>query len=92
MLRAGPTNKLVFISFILDLMKQLSQHAAVDASKVLLYMDNATYHTSADVLELFRLLKVNYVFAPAYLSPLNPIEYFFGLIKGKLKHYDIVKK
>jgi len=60
--------------------------------RLLLYLDNATYHTTADTLELFKLLKLNYVFAPAYLSPLNPIEYFFGVLKGRLRHRNIVTK
>ena len=91
-LRAGTTNKLVFINFVLDLVRQLNLNPVVHLSRVLLYLDNASYHSSEDVLQLFKLLKVNYIFAPAYLSPLNPIEYFFGIIKSKLKHYDIIKK
>ncbi len=59
---------------------------------MLLYLDNATYHTCDDVLRLLKLLRVSYIFAPAYLSPLNPIEGFFGVLKSKLKHHSVVKK
>lgn len=91
-LRAGTTNKLVFINFVLNLMHTLSLQPTVNLSRVVFYLDNATYHSSEDVLKLFKLLRVNFIFAPAYLSPLNPIEYFFGVIKSKLKHHDIIKK
>ncbi len=50
------------------------------------------YHTSRETIEFFHLLNLNYVFAPAYLSPLNPIEYFFGVVKKRLRHYNLLNK
>lgn len=91
-LRDGKTNKYAFIHFILCLVKKLKDEQLDDFNKVLLYLDNATYHTCPDTLELFKLLNVNYIFAPAYLSPLNPIEYFFGTLKAHLRHHDLVTK
>ena len=91
-LRDGKTNKHAFIHFIKALVDELRSNPAVDLRKVVFYLDNATYHTTADTVALFQLLEVHYVFAPAYLSPLNPIEYFFGVVKKRLRHFYLVNK
>ncbi len=61
-------------------------------SKLLFDLNNATYHTASEIIELFHLLHLNYVFAPAYLSPLTPIEYFLGVVKKRLRHYNLLNK
>ncbi len=91
-LRDGKTNKYSTLHFFLFLVRKLRRNHPHRAHKVLLYLDNATYHTTGDVLQLLQLLRVSYIFAPAYLSPLNPIEGFFSVLKAKLKHHKVVKK
>ncbi len=44
------------------------------------------------MLNIFELLGLHYIFAPAYMSPVNPIEYLFGVVKKKLRHYNIINK
>ena len=91
-LRDGKTNKLAFTHFVISLIKRLREEGAVPLERVVFYLDNATYHTSPDILELFRLIGVSYIFAPAYLSPVNPIEYFFGNVKKLLRQQNLVTK
>jgi hypothetical protein len=44
-LRNGMTNKLAFYHFILELIKTL-KYDNIDLKKIVLYLDNATYHTA----------------------------------------------
>ena len=41
---------------------------------------------------MLEIVGVSYIFAPAYLSPVNPIEYFFGIIKKRLRTSHIINK
>ncbi len=90
-LRDGPTSKHAFVHFVLELMKRLSSDFFV-FGRIVFYLDNAQYHVTAEVLELFELLDVSYIFVPAYASPLNPIEYYFGVVKKRLRHRVITNK
>ena len=60
--------------------------------RIVVYLDNAAYHTCSEVIEAFDLLNLNYIFAPPYLSPLNPIENFFGVLKHRIKENPVTKK
>ena len=91
-LRDGKTNKHAFMHFILQMVQELRREGVVDLKKVVFYLDNATYHTTEDTIKLFQLLDIRYIFAPAYLSPLNPIEYLFGVLKKRLRHHYLVNK
>ena len=90
-LRDGPTSKHAFVHFVLELMKRLSSDHFV-FGRIVFYLDNAQYHVTPDVLDLFDMLDVSYIFAPAYASPLNPIEYYFGVVKKRLRHRVITNK
>lgn len=83
-LRDGKTNKHAFQHFIVSLLAKLRGEDFAHYDKLVLYLDNATYHTCPDMLKLLDLLGIHYIFAPAYASPVNPIEYFFGVLKKRL--------
>lgn len=91
-LRDGKTNKHAFFHFVLSLLSKLRAEGFPHYDRIVFYLDNATYHTCPDSVRLFRLLDIHYIFAPAYASPLNPIEQFFGVVKKKLRHYNIINK
>ena len=77
-LRDGGNNKFSFLNFVIETIALINWKSPDDSYKTLIYLDNATYHTTSSILEAFKILKVNFIFAPPYCSPLNPIEYFFG--------------
>ena len=91
-LRDGMTNKYSFIHFLIGLFTKLKLKLGENFNKVVIYLDNATYHTCQDTLKLLEIVGVSYIFAPAYLSPVNPIEYLFGIIKKRLRRRHIINK
>ena len=78
--------------FIICLLSHLKEKLCIDYNKIVLYLDNATYHTCPNTMKLLKIVGVSYIFAPAYLSPVNPIEYFFGIVKKKLRRRHIINK
>lgn len=91
-MRDGSNNKLSFLNFIIELLQTFKREDPENYDKILFYLDNATYHTCSLILEAFKLLQVNYIFAPAYCSPVNPIEYYFSQIKSNLNRKNISSK
>ncbi len=91
-LRDGSGNKYSFMHFLIALLKKLQERLGPAFDKVVLYLDNASYHTCSNTMNLLEILGVSYIFAPAYLSPVNPIEYFFGVVKKRLRRHHIINK
>lgn len=50
-------------------------------------MDNASYHKSQELKDLFRQHNSYLIFLPAYSPDLNPIENLWGTIKQELRNY-----
>ena len=50
-------------------------------------MDNASYHKSAVIKELFEENNVELMYLPPYSPDLNPIEKIWGNIKKELRNY-----
>ena len=50
-------------------------------------MDNASYHKSQTLKDLFKQHNHTLVFLPAYSPDLNPIEKLWGTIKQQLRNY-----
>ena len=55
---------------------------AVDTKKVYLFMDNAKFHKSQEVIEHMKELNIEPVFNVAYRFEFNPIERLFAFYKG----------
>ncbi len=91
-LRDGKTNKYAFLHFMVSLLRKFREERFAHYDRILFYLDNASYHTCSDAVHFLEILGVNYIFAPAYMSPVNPIEYFFGVVKKKLRHHPIINK
>ena len=50
-------------------------------------MDNASYHKSMELKELFKLNNIELMYLPPYSPELNPIEKLWGLAKKELRNY-----
>ena len=78
----GSTDSDVFEDFI----EQLLQHCGRwPEPKSVLVMDNASFHHTDRVRELCDRAGVKLEFLPPYSPDLNPIEDFFGILKGFIK-------
>lgn len=78
----GSTDSAVFEDFI----EQLLQHCGRwPEPKSVLVMDNASFHHSERVRELCEGAGVRLEFLPPYSPDLNPIEDFFGVLKGFIR-------
>jgi transposase len=81
MLFSGKMNGKKFIEFLRRLTKGQRQ-------KIMLIIDNATYHKSALVLDYVakHADKIELVFLPPYAPEINPDEYLNNALKQKLNH------
>ncbi|MEI7669774.1 MAG: IS630 family transposase [Pseudomonadota bacterium] len=86
MLFSDKMNGKKFIEFLRRLIKEQSQ-------KIILILDNASYHKSAAVKAWVAKHddKIELVFLPAYTPELNPDEYLNNALKQKLKHRQKAK-
>lgn len=77
---AKTKNSAAFISFLEELL--VKQHPT---GRVILVMDNASYHKSASALAALSLFehRVMVIWLPPYCSDLNPIERFWRFLKDK---------
>jgi len=78
--RAKTKNSIAFIGFLEELL--LKQYPT---GRVVLVMDNASYHKSAPALAALSLFehRVMVIWLPPYCSDLNPIERFWRFLKDK---------
>ena len=81
MLFSGKMNGEKFVEFLRRLVKNQKQ-------KIMLIIDNATYHKSAVVkaFETKNAEKLELIFLPKYAPELNPDEYLNNSLKQKLNH------
>lgn len=75
---AQTKNSMTFISFLEELLVK-----KYSTGRVVLVMDNASYHKSASALAALSLFehRVMFVWLPPYCSDLNPIERFWRHLK-----------
>ena len=62
---------------------------------MVIYMDNLKVHLRKDVMELYDELDITAVMAPPYSPQYNPIEFFFSMLKHKVKKWrlsDMLKR
>jgi len=83
-LRDSSVNRFSFLNFALNLVTRLKAESQRTGNPFVLYLDNASFHSCKDIVKAFKLLNINYLFAPAYCSCLNPIELFFQVVKTDL--------
>ena len=84
-MRKGTHSEHSFIAFILDLTRKIHQLGADYESNVVLFLDNAPFHTSSLALKVLTMLPFPVFFNAPSNSDLNPIESIFGIIKARLK-------
>lgn len=53
----------------------------------IIFLDNASYHKSEQLLKLFHSHKICILYLPPYSPDLNPIENLWGTIKEHLRNY-----
>ena len=53
--------------------------------KSIVVLDNLSSHTCTMVKEVFRELKIHYIYLPPYSPDMNPIEYFFSKLKACMR-------
>lgn len=80
----GSTDSDVFEDFIAELLKHCGRWPE---PKSVLVMDNASFHHTDRVRELCERAGVKLEFLPPYSPDLNPIEDFFGILKGFIKKH-----
>eukprot|EP01022_Parablepharisma_sp_SALTPOND_P031642 TRINITY_DN81096_c0_g1_i1.p1 TRINITY_DN81096_c0_g1~~TRINITY_DN81096_c0_g1_i1.p1 ORF type:complete len:275 (+),score=10.84 TRINITY_DN81096_c0_g1_i1:99-827(+) len=84
-IRTESNNEVTFASFIIELSKKIMSMERKYISKVVLFLDNVSFHKSEFVLELFGLLPFPILFSSPNNSDLNCIENCFGLVKTEIK-------
>ena len=61
--------------------------------KVVLMLDNCSSHRSGDYMRLFKSLKHQIVFIPAYPPQFAPVEMCFNIVKQRMKskaRYEVI--
>jgi transposase len=53
----------------------------------IIVMDNASFHKSKELRDLFRRFNIELLYLPPYSPDLNPIEKIWGNIKKELRNY-----
>ena len=79
----GGTNNLIFRDFLENVYSSLLFNH--DNKKVIIILDNWPPHKSHFVKEVVLKSSMRLIFGLTHNSRSNPIEYFFGHLKGKLK-------
>jgi len=75
----NPVDSKVFIEFLNDLIKELSEE---EKQKTIIVMDNATFHISRDVVNFFKNNKLKGLTICPYRSSFNMIELTFRYVKN----------
>jgi transposase len=78
-------NEHSFVAFILDLTRKIHQLGRAYESNVVLFLDNAPFHTSGNAMRLLKMLPFPVFFNAANWSDMNPIESVFSILKARLK-------
>jgi transposase len=76
----GMVNSQVVLAYFQKVLPTLKEHSVV-------IMDNASYHKSKELQNLFDQYNHILLFLPPYSPELNPIEKLWGTIKQNLRYY-----
>ena len=91
-LTKGTNNADDFVAFIEEVNDKLNEHPVLKSRKVLIIFDNAPIHTSHKVKERVEELQLKALMLPSYSPEFNPVEYFIGIHKHKVrKHLNKLK-
>ena len=80
MIYKDTANSQTILSYFQDCLPKLTVPSVV-------IMDNASYHKSKELQDLFEKHNHKLVFLPPYSPDLNPIEKLWGTIKQQLRNY-----
>lgn len=78
----GSNDKEIFLSYIRRLIDSIS-----GTGKRVLFMDNASIHHNSEVKSVIDASGNALMYNASYSSPLNPIEYIFGILKERSERY-----
>lgn len=76
----GTANKKVIIGYFKYALPKIK-------SNTVIVLDNASFHKSKELKDLFEQYNVKLEFLPPYSPELNPIEKLWGLVKRTLRNY-----
>ena len=77
--------------YFTELIKTLDSEDRNWRSNTIIMMDNASYHDSKDVLELFQKQRVPVMYLGAYSYHMAPAEMVFAALKVQLLNEDQVQ-
>lgn len=80
MIYQGTADSYTVIGYFKHLLPLLKSGSAV-------IVDNASYHKSHELKDLFKEYNCTLIFLPPYSPDLNPIENLWGTIKQQLRNY-----
>ena len=68
-------------------MKLRNGELKIRRDRLTVIMDNASFHKSDEISELFEKNRVNLIYLPPYSPDLNPIEHKWAQLKAKFRKY-----
>jgi transposase len=81
---AGTFDRAKFMDCVRDLVKS-GKIEKYPGKRSVWILDGASIHMSVDLIDYIRSVGVKVIFLPAYCPFYNPIEIFFGIVKGKVQ-------
>jgi transposase len=88
----GSVNATVFEHFLIKLHEKLLPRTEAQGRKTTLIMDNASIHQTPSIQHFFEIYKYQTIYSSPYSPELNPIEYVFGFLKGRLRIPTVVSE
>ena len=82
-LNVGPNNSLTIALYMVSLVKQLDSEDRHWRESTLIVLDNATYHKSHLLREIYSRLRIPVLFLGPYHFEMAPVENFFSFIKSR---------
>jgi len=79
------TNSEKFCEFMLHLSEKLKQEDSYKAQKLIVFMDGARYHTSAETLKKLKALNISVLYNAPETPQFNCCELFIRALKQRLK-------
>ena len=78
-------NSEIFLQFLEELIKNKANEDPTFNSRNVIFLDNATIHSSERIKDLLNKYKVTILYNSPYSPYLNIIEYAFGFIKQSIR-------